>query len=232
MNWKTVTALPLLSVLLLSACGIDNNEANETALRNERGATDLQRVQYFPGDDTGDFSSSAKLNYNNRFYDAGMRGEDTHRGNQADGEIDNRSITNVSDRNNLVDNNRDTIDMNNNRNNQNNENRISVADRAANKIAAMREIDQANVFVTENNAYVAAQLESNTNNKQTKELEKRISDIVKSTDRDIDRVYVSVNPDFYNRTSSYANDIRNGRPVAGFAEEFGTLIERVFPTIR
>lgn len=230
MNWKTVTVLPIVSALLLSACGVDNNEANETALRNERGATDLQRVQYFPGDDTGSFipNQNYNYNYNTRYYDDGLRGEgETRQGNQANGEIGNRNMNNAG-----IDDNLNRTNTNNNRTNQNNESRISVADRAADKIAAMREVDQANVFVSENNAYVAAQLENNTDKRQTKEIEKRISDIVKATDRDIDQVYVSVNPDFYNRTSSYANDIRNGRPIAGFAEEFNTLIKRVFPTNR
>ena len=157
-----------------------------------------------------------------------MRGEgETRQGNQANGEIGNRNMSNAD-----IDHDLNRTNTNNNRNKQNNESRISVADRAADKITAMREVDQANVFVSENNAYVAAQLENNTDKRQTKEIEKRISDIVKATDRDIDLVYVSVNPDFYNRTSSYANDIRNGRPVAGFAEEFNTLIKRVFPTNR
>ena len=101
----------------------------------------------------------------------------------------------------------------NNRNKiQNDKNRITVADNAAKKIVAMREVDQANVLVTDNNAYVAAKLEGNAGNELARDVEKKISDIVKSTDRNIDHVYVSVNPDFYARTTSYANDIRNGHP--------------------
>ena len=120
---------------------------------------------------------------------------------------------------------------NNNRINQN-DNRIAVADNAAKKIVALREVDQANVLVTNNNAYVAAKLEGNAGNQLAGDVEKKISDIVKSTDRNIDHVYVSVNPDFYARTTSYANDIRNGHPVAGFFDEFTTLIQRIFPTRR
>ncbi len=222
MNWKTYTALPILSALLLAGCGLGNDEANDTALRNNKGTNNAQQVRYSPGNDTGSFISNDNLNYRTN---VGMRDENTRRGNQTDG---NRNITNVNN----LDDNHNRTNITTNRTNQNNESRITVADRAADKIAAMREVDQANVFVTENNAYVAAQLENNTNNNDTKEIEKRISDIVKSTDKDIAQVYVSVNPDFYNRTTSYANDIRNGRPIAGFAEEFSTLIQRVFPTNR
>ena len=127
--------------------------------------------------------------------------------------------------------NYNVTNRNNNQINRN-ENRIAVADNAAKKIVALREVDQANVLVTDNNAYVAAKLEVNAGNKLEKNVENKISDIVKSTDRNIHNVYVSVNPDFYTRTTSYANDIRNGHPIAGFFDEFNTMIHRIFPTRR
>ncbi len=128
------------------------------------------------------------------------------------------------------------VDRNNNGNNianrDNNQNRMAVADKAAEKIVSMREVDQANVIVTDNNAYVAAKLANHNGNRLEKDIENKISDVVKSTDQNIDNVYVSVNPDFYERTTSYANDIRNGRPIAGFFDEFNTLVRRTFPTER
>ncbi len=142
-------------------------------------------------------------------------------------EMGNDNIHPIADNN----TNYNMTNRNNNRINQN-DNRIAVADNAAKKIVALREVDQANVLVTNNNAYVAAKLEGNAGNQLAGDVEKKISDIVKSTDRNIDNVYVSVNPDFYARTTSYANDIRNGHPVAGFFDEFTTLTQRIFPTRR
>ncbi|MCQ6276183.1 YhcN/YlaJ family sporulation lipoprotein [Bacillus sp. V3B] len=133
------------------------------------------------------------------------------------------ATTNLNDRTNT---------MHNINNNNENRNRIDVADKAADKIVEMREVDRANVIVTDNNAYVAAKLADNASKKLSKDVEKKISDLVKSTNRDIDHVYVSINPDFYNRTTSYANDIRDGRPIDGFFNEFGELVRRVFPTER
>lgn len=142
-------------------------------------------------------------------------------------EMGNDNIHPIADQNtNYNMTNRNNIQINQN------DNRIAVADNAAKKIVALREVDQANVLVTDNNAYVAAKLEVNAGNKLERNVEKKISDLVKSTDRNIDNVYVSVNPDFYTRTTSYANDIRNGHPVAGFFDEFNTLIQRIFPTRR
>lgn len=108
--------------------------------------------------------------------------------------------------------------------------KMKVADQAANKVADLPEVDNSYVIVTENNAYVAAQL--NNGDKLTNNLEKKISKQVKSVDRDIDRVFVSVNPDFYDHMRDYATDIRNGRPVAGFFEEFSQTIQRIFPDVK
>ncbi len=188
MNWKTLIVSASLSSLLLTACGVGNKNANDTAMRNQDHNT-LKNVNYNP-------------NTTNRNYD----------NNNV-----NRDVTNITNRNTNV---------------NNNDYRMRVADKAAKRIVDMPEVDQANVIVTDNNAYVAAKLANNAGDRLEKNVEKKISDVVKSTDRNIHHVYVSVNPDFYTRTTSYANDIRNGRPVAGFFDEFNTLVHRIFPTVR
>lgn len=105
--------------------------------------------------------------------------------------------------------------------------KMRVADKVADRLVSMREIDHANVIVTDNNAYIGARLTNGRNLSRT--LERKISNEVKSVDRDIDNVYVSANPDFYDRMTNYSNDIRNGRPVEGFFDEFTQTIRRVFP---
>ena len=79
-----------------------------------------------------------------------------------------------------------------NTNVNNNDYRMRVADKAAKRIVDMPEVDQANVIVTDNNAYVAAKLANNAGDRLEKNVEKKISDVVKSTDRNIHHVYVSV----------------------------------------
>lgn len=106
---------------------------------------------------------------------------------------------------------------------------MRVADEAAKKVADLPEVDTANVIVTGNNSYVAVKLSPTSRNKNTYNIEDKISQIVKSTDPDIDYVYVSENPDFYDRMNKYASDIRNGRPISGFINEFTETIRRVFP---
>jgi YhcN/YlaJ family sporulation lipoprotein len=116
------------------------------------------------------------------------------------------------------------------RNDLNNGSRMRVADKAAKKIANLPEVNTANVIVTNNNAYVAVKLPSGKN--LTDKIEKKISNRVKSVDRNINRVYVSANPDFYKHMQGYANDIRGGKPVSGFFTEFTQTIQRVFPDVK
>ena len=127
--------------------------------------------------------------------------------------------------------NRDQNITRNNINNvrNNNDSRMKVADDVAKKVTDLKEVDTANVIVTENNAYVAVKLSPTSQNEDTNSIEHKISQRVKSTDRDIDNVYVSENPDFYDRMNTYASDIRNGRPISGFFNEFTETIRRVFP---
>lgn len=63
----------------------------------------------------------------------------------------------------------------------------------------------------------------------TDEVKKEITDIVKSVDNDIDNVYVSTNPDFFELTNNYVDDMNDGEPVRGFFDQFGNMIERLFP---
>ncbi|MDR4947901.1 YhcN/YlaJ family sporulation lipoprotein [Neobacillus cucumis] len=124
---------------------------------------------------------------------------------------------------------KNNITNNKNNNAFDNRTKMRVADNAAKKVADLPEVDTANVIVTNNNAYVAVKLSPTSRNKGTYHIEHKISQRVKSTDRDIDNVYVSENPDFYDRINTYASDIRNGKPVSGFFNEFTETIRRVFP---
>ena len=211
MKWKTLMVTATLSTLLLAGCGTDN--ANDTAMRNQDNT--LRNVNYNPNNNNGYPNSNNNYGYPNGNDNVINRADRNNNGINITVEITLVLIWAIA------------ITMVNN-----NQNRMTVADKAAEKIVSMREVDQANVIVTDNNAYVAAKLANHNGNRLEKDIENKISDVVKSTDQNIDNVYVSVNPDFYERTTSYANDIRNGRPIAGFFDEFNTLVRRIFPTER
>jgi YhcN/YlaJ family sporulation lipoprotein len=135
------------------------------------------------------------------------------------------TITDVDNRNNVTNVRTD----NRNLNQIDNRSKMRVADDAAKNVADLPEVDTANVIVTENNAYVAAKLSRGYGDNLTNSIKNKISNRVKSVDRDIDNVYVSVNPDFYGQMNTWANDIRKGQPVSGFVNQFNDAVRRVFP---
>ncbi|MEI1420652.1 YhcN/YlaJ family sporulation lipoprotein [Bacillus cabrialesii] len=141
-----------------------------------------------------------------------------------------RNINDANDNRDNVDNNvTDNVNNNDNGNKNDNDNRkLEVADDAADKITEMKEVKHANVIVAGNQAYVAVVL-TNGNKEVGKDLKKKISDKVRDTDKNMDNVYVSANPDFVDRMQGYGERIQNGDPIAGFFDEFSETVQRVFP---
>lgn len=167
-----------------------------------------------------------------------------YQNNNPDGtERDNRNYTmqrDLEEPNRFRNINNDTRNINN-RNEQANTNRYDVAEEAADLIVERVDvIDNAYVLTTDNNAYVAAELDThqngnNLNHKNgdlTDDVKNEISKVVKSVDNSIENVYVSTNPDFLDLANNYANDVESGEPIEGFFEEIGNMIERVFPQNR
>ncbi|MBY7143007.1 YhcN/YlaJ family sporulation lipoprotein [Virgibacillus sp. NKC19-3] len=219
MKWKFFSVLAVL-ILALAACqgdGTDNNEG-----------TDDNNVE--------------QTRYNNNTGDGMTDRDNTMRRDSERGQDSNRN------------------------DNQEN-NQYDVAEEAADRITnEVDDIDQAYVLTTDNNAYVAAGLDvdrnernddtGNQNNDQqgdasisqnnnnddannqnndryddelSDDVKEEISEIVKSVNNDIDNVYVSTNPEFFDLTNNYVDDVNEGRPVRGFFDQFGNMIERLFP---
>ncbi|MDQ8738024.1 YhcN/YlaJ family sporulation lipoprotein [Paenibacillus sp. LHD-38] len=111
------------------------------------------------------------------------------------------------------------------------EDRVDVADRAAENITKLKGVRQANVLVTRRNAYVAAALDDDQK-KLTRDIEDQIAKQVRAADSDIQNVYVSTNPQFVDRINGYVDDVQQGRPVVGFVEEFNEMVARIFPNAR
>ena len=109
----------------------------------------------------------------------------------------------------------------------NEENRLEVADEAADHIVKMEEVESANVIVTNHNAYVAVVLHEGVEG--TKQVEDKIAEEARAANKDFKNVYVSMNPDFVKQTTDYGDKIRAGEPVEGFFEEFSETVKRVFP---
>ncbi|MEC0304064.1 YhcN/YlaJ family sporulation lipoprotein [Terribacillus saccharophilus] len=150
--------------------------------------------------------------------------------------------------NNLVHRNSDnTMDVDDRQKNDDDQQpRYQVADDVAKKVKEVEGVDDAYVFTTDNNAFVAVDMKNdddntgnngmgntatgdNNNNDVTDKMKKDVEKAVKSVDEDIDNVYVSADPDFLGMAKDYNNKIDEGQPVKGFFLEFGNMLNRVFP---
>jgi YhcN/YlaJ family sporulation lipoprotein len=110
-------------------------------------------------------------------------------------------------------------------------NSVQIANQAASKIVKITGVKQANVLVMGKNAYVAAVVDKK-HDPITQHIKNQIANQVKATDRNIQHVYVSTNPNFVNSVNKYVADVKNGRPVSGFFNEFSTMIRKLFPTAK
>lgn len=108
-----------------------------------------------------------------------------------------------------------------------NNGKVRLADDVATEIANLEEVESANVFVTDNNAYVAVMLKDNIS--ETDDIKKKIGDKARESKNDFKNVYVTTNPDFIQQFNDYGDKLRTDQPVEGFFDEFTETIKRVFP---
>lgn len=63
----------------------------------------------------------------------------------------------------------------------------------------------------------------------TDDIKKQISEVVRDQNDTIKDVYVTTNPEFSNLTRDYMDEVEAGNPLGGFFDQFGSMIERLFP---
>ncbi|MBS4195050.1 YhcN/YlaJ family sporulation lipoprotein [Lederbergia citri] len=215
---KSVICVGLASVIFMGGCATNNK--NNDRIANNDNNTPLG-VRYNPNVDT------------NRNWTDNNRNVTTR-----DGYGVNNTRTRYGANNNTGFNNTGTgvnnntgFGVNNNRDFNDND-RIDVADNIADEITKLKEVDTANVLVTRRNAYVAVKLSNTGNNEMNNTVQRKIAKQVRDVDNNIDNVYISENPDFFNRMTGYRNDINAGRPASGFFNDFSDTVRRVFPNAR
>ncbi|WP_085992825.1 YhcN/YlaJ family sporulation lipoprotein [Oceanobacillus senegalensis] len=237
MKKQLITGAVIVSLALAGCQG-----ANEGASPNNADRIDHPRY----GTNTGDGMTNVR-NYTMERDADRLQNRDFRDINNRTNDDLNRTNNNFYNR---MDNDADTNNNNTNHVRDNrNENRYHVAEEAADRISdRVKEIDNVYVLTTNNNAYVAAELDTDRNDDNNRNPERnnqnrfddrlsddvkgKISDIVKSVDNDIDNVYISTNPDFFDLANNYVDDVDRGEPVEGFFDQFGNMIERIFPQNR
>ena len=113
--------------------------------------------------------------------------------------------------------------------NTNMDSRMNISEEAAKKITELDEVGQAHVVVVESDAYVAVMLKEDNKEELYEDLKKKISDEVMKTDSNINKVYVSSNPEFIDHMEDYSERLQKGEPLKGLYDEFKGMAERIFP---
>ncbi|WP_102027909.1 YhcN/YlaJ family sporulation lipoprotein [Salirhabdus sp. Marseille-P4669] len=209
----------LLTAVTLAGCGGDAEEGLRDQNNNGYG---VQPTRY-------NENTNIEPNRNRLQMDEDELGPDYYNG-QGLGDDGGRNLTNNDNKGNYHNNdvNRETTNENNNNTNNNNTDEYDVADKAADQITSkVDEVDRAYVFTGPENAYVAVVL--NNGEELSNDVENRIRRTVKDADNTIDDVFISANPDFFQRAEGYAGDLEAGDPVEGLFDEMGEMFRRIFP---
>jgi YhcN/YlaJ family sporulation lipoprotein len=106
------------------------------------------------------------------------------------------------------------------------------AQNVASALAGKHNIRRANVLLTDQTAFVAVDIPNTAQRQLTDQIKTSVADEVRRVDPSIQRVYVSADPDLFERFQGFSNDLQAGRPVQGIYDRFMELVQRVFPQQR
>ncbi|MBC8590659.1 YhcN/YlaJ family sporulation lipoprotein [Wansuia hejianensis] len=201
--------LGLILVLVLGACTPNDTNVND---RN-RNLSNQTRVR--------DNRNNTGTNTNNKNDLIGQNNTDNNDWNG----------------NNMLDNNlNDNLDndLNNGMTRPNNLSNNLVgknvnANDLARKISDLPEVDKASVVVTNDTVLVGANLRGNTQGTMTTDLRKKIENIVRDTNTNFSNISITTDPDLYDRIQTMSDNIGNGNPIEGFAEEIRDIIRNITP---
>jgi len=100
-------------------------------------------------------------------------------------------------------------------------------DALANSIVEMDGINDATVVTMDEVALVGIDIngEENISDDMKQEIETKI----KEEDSNINEVYVSNEPDLFERINTISNDVRGGNPIEDFSDDIAEIIDRITP---
>lgn len=105
------------------------------------------------------------------------------------------------------------------------------AEKIANAIQKeLTQIKDSRVVISEHMAYVSVSIDETADAEESVTLKEKITNVVKKTDQDIDTVYVMEDADTFTRMKEIAEDVADGHPISGFAEELKNMFVRVTPS--
>lgn len=128
-------------------------------------------------------------------------------------------------RNNIANDNR----LNNGRINNNGNNNREQARKIADRIEDIQGINRAYVLISGDTAIIGVDMNNEAEGQVTRDLKDRIERVVKKVDNDIDNVSITADPDLLTRIQNMFDDMDEGNPIEGFANEFQEILRRITP---
>jgi YhcN/YlaJ family sporulation lipoprotein len=106
-----------------------------------------------------------------------------------------------------------------------------LAQNLAKEAAKVNGVKDATVVITGNTALVGLDLAANTPTQQINSIQEQVANTIKQADQRIKNVSVTADADLTTRIRNIGQEIANGKPISGFAQEIDDLIKRIGPTM-
>lgn len=103
------------------------------------------------------------------------------------------------------------------------------ASKITTKISDIKGVDKAHVVISEKTAIVGLNINKDYEGKVTDELRKKVEDTVKNTDKDINTVTITADPNLTERIRKVGEDIGAGKPISGLGTEIKEILNRIVP---
>lgn len=103
------------------------------------------------------------------------------------------------------------------------------AQKIANAIKTVDGVKDATVVISEERALVGVNIGNNVEGNLTDKIKSSVEAKVKATDKEIETVAVSADPDLFSRISKVVQGIQGGKPLSEFGSEIEEIFNRVVP---
>lgn len=103
------------------------------------------------------------------------------------------------------------------------------AQKIANAIKTVDGVKDATVVISEKRALVGVNIGNNVEGNLTDKIKSSVEAKVKATDKEIETVAVSADPDLFSRISKVGQGIQAGKPLSEFGNEIKEIFNRVVP---
>jgi len=113
----------------------------------------------------------------------------------------------------------------------NTQTQVSLEEVTADQVALIDDVSDAIIVATDNNAFVAVQLDSHHKN-ITDDLRTKITQIVTANVENAEAVHIANNPEFYRKMETYERYLKSGTPTSDYINDFSETIRRIFPDAR